>query len=143
VSKEKLFYVGVKALIENTKGQILLLKSPGWKAGKIDPHWDIPGGRIQEGGGVLATLKREVKEETGIAKVTDEQFFTSVISNHETKKSGATLGLVLMIYRVNVPALSRVKLSAEHTDYEWVDKKEAAKRLKHKYPEELTKALAS
>lgn len=51
------------------------------------------------------------------------------------------LGLVLMVYKVKLPKDSKIKLSEEHTDYGWVDKKEAAKRLAYKYPPEFTTLL--
>jgi len=60
-----------------------------------------------------------------------------ILDSHEKYK----LGLVLMVYKVKIPAYSRITLSDEHTDYEWVDKKEAAKRLAHKYPTEFTELL--
>ncbi|MEK7096209.1 MAG: NUDIX hydrolase [Patescibacteria group bacterium] len=63
MANEKLFWVGIKALIENGEGKILLLNSPGWKQKEIEAHWDIPGGRIEENQSVEEALKREVKEE--------------------------------------------------------------------------------
>ena len=139
--KEKLFHVGVKALIEDEQGRVLLLKAPAWEKGNIEAHWDIPGGRIQEGGDVADTLEREIKEETGISGLESSKFITAVISNHQIKYEDQMLGLVLMIYEVKVPSGSNITLSHEHTAFEWVDKKEAAKRLSDKYPSEFTEKL--
>lgn len=141
MAKEKLFWVGIKALIENDEGKFLLLYSPGWKQQSIKPHWDIPGGRIEEGQTAQEALKREVEEETGVVSIENSDFFTSVISRHEIDLEGCTIGLVLMIYKVKIPENSRIKLSDEHTEFEWVDKKEAAKRLAHKYSPEFTGLL--
>lgn len=141
MAKEKLFHVGVKALIENEEGEILLLKAPGWKKNNTPPHWDIPGGRIQEGGDALGTLMREIEEETGITRVHSAQLFSAVISKHEIPLDDKILGLVLMIYKTKVPGNPKLKLSHEHTAFEWVDKKEAAKRLANKYPAEFTESL--
>jgi hypothetical protein len=44
MASEKLFHVGVKALIVNSEGKILVMKTVAWY-GAI-AHWDIPGGRI-------------------------------------------------------------------------------------------------
>lgn len=143
MAKEKLFHVGVKALIEDEKGNILLLHAPGWAKNNTPPHWDIPGGRIQEGQVVEDALKREIEEETGIKKVRSVSFFTAVISKHEIPFEDRILGLVLMIYKITIPVGSKITLSHEHTEYEWVEPKEAAKRLENKYPEEFTKKLAS
>jgi 8-oxo-dGTP diphosphatase len=143
MAKEKLFQVGVKGLIQNKSGQFLLFKADVSKhRAQTTAYWDIPGGRIQEGHTLLDTLKREIREEAGITTISNPQFFTSVISKHEIPTdNGKKMGLVLMIYKVTVPERTRIVLSEEHTGVEWVDKKEAAKRLAHKYPPEFISLL--
>jgi hypothetical protein len=47
-----------------------------------------------------------------------------------------------MVYKVQIPKNSKIKLSDEHVAYEWVDKTEAAKRLGHKYPAEFIQLLS-
>ena len=143
MAKEKLFQVGVKALIENKSGQLLLVKADiSTHRSQTVAYWDIPGGRIQEGQTAITTLKREVSEEAGITKLSGIKFFSAVISNHEIPlENGKKSGLLLMIYRVTIPDKTKITLSEEHTGVEWVDKKEAAKRLANKYPPEFTKLL--
>jgi 8-oxo-dGTP diphosphatase len=143
MEKEKQFHVGVKAMVENAHGQILLMhEDVSNHSLPTSEYWDLPGGRMQVGESVVDTLKREVAEETGIVKITKPKFFTAVISNHEIKlKNGELVGLVLMVYIVSIPLYSQVTLSHEHLDFEWVDKAEAAKRLSHKYPPEFTQLL--
>lgn len=144
MSRPKFFFVGVKGLVENADGKILLLKADITKhRGNITPYWDIPGGRIdEEEDDALKTLQREIREETGISAIAKPMFFTAVISNHEIPlEDSRKAGLVLMVYTIEVPAGSRVTLSKEHVAYEWVDKKEAKKRLTHKYPAEFTGLL--
>jgi 8-oxo-dGTP diphosphatase len=138
----KLFNVGIKGLVENAEGKILVLKS-SLKGHRLPTkvYWDIPGGRIEEGEQILEVLKREIEEETGITKIHGPELFTVVISNHEIPFEDKILGLVLIVYKVNIPKNSKIKLSDEHTAYEWVDKAEAAKRLGHKYPAEFTQLL--
>jgi 8-oxo-dGTP pyrophosphatase MutT (NUDIX family) len=139
---EKLFQVGVKALITNDKDEILVLDSGEWHLKNQTQHWDVPGGRIQEGHTALETLRREVEEETGIKEVIDPQFFTAAVSNFKDIPVGEhKVGLLLMIYKVKIPKNSQIKLSHEHSGYEWVSRKEAAKRLAYKYPPEFTDLL--
>jgi ADP-ribose pyrophosphatase YjhB (NUDIX family) len=142
MAQEKLFQVGVKALITNDKDEILVLDSGEWHLKHQTQHWDIPGGRIQEGHTVSDTLQREVEEETGIKKIIDVEFFTAVVSNFKDIPVGDhKVGLMLMVYKVKVPQDSKVTLSHEHSGFEWVNREEAAKRLEYKYPPEFTEKL--
>ena len=143
MASEKLFHVGVKALIVNEDDNVLVLNvnTTNFKEDKT-PHWDIPGGRIQEGQTAIETLQREVLEETGIDQIDKAEYLTGVISNIEIPVSDELrVGLVLVVYKVVVPPNSTIVLSKEHTGYEWVSRAEAAERLRYKYPEEFTKAL--
>jgi 8-oxo-dGTP pyrophosphatase MutT (NUDIX family) len=143
IKMANLFNVGIKGLIENTEGKILVLKS-SLKGHRLptEAYWDIPGGRIEEDEHLLEVLKREIEEETGINEFKKEvEFFHAVISNHKIPFEDKVLGLVLMVYKVQIPEGSKVNLSDEHIAYEWVDKAEAAKRLSHKYPAEFTQLL--
>lgn len=143
MAKEKLFYVGIKALIRNKSDQILLMKSSLRDHGKgTKVYWDIPGGRVEKGNGVLDTLKREIEEETGITKINDPEFVTSVISHHEIPlNEEEKAGLVLMVYNVKIPENSQIRLSSEHTEFEWVSPDTAKQRLANKYPPEFSKNL--
>ncbi len=144
MANERLFYVGVKGLIKNREGKILLLKADVHNHSRgTKVYWDIPGGRIDEDSDVLTTLQREIEEETGITELSNIEFFTAVVSHHQIPLEGSrTAGLVLMIYTVEVPEDSKIVLNPEeHTEHEWVETNEAATRLANKYPEEFTSKL--
>jgi 8-oxo-dGTP pyrophosphatase MutT (NUDIX family) len=140
--KEKLFQVGIKALIINKKKQVLLLDSGDWHLKHQTRHWDIPGGRIQEGESVMTALMREIEEEIGITKIINSDFFTAVVSNFkDIPIDNRPVGLILMVYKVTVPEDSKIKLSHEHSGFEWFNASEASKRLAYKYPAEFTELL--
>ncbi|HWT55676.1 MAG TPA: NUDIX domain-containing protein [Candidatus Microsaccharimonas sp.] len=143
MAKEKLFHVGVKALITNRAGQILIFETDTSKF--LTPeqsHADLPGGRIDIGEDPLAALKREMVEETGITDFDGAELFTSVISPIQIPISQTErVGLALMVYRVTVPEGSTVTLSDEHTGYEWVSAREAARRLTYKFGQEFADTL--
>ena len=61
--KEQLFQVGVKALIEDEMGRVLLLKNRDF--------WDMPGGRMDQGEDVRQTLERELTEEIGVNELAE------------------------------------------------------------------------
>ncbi len=137
--KEKLFFIGVKALIQNNEGNILiLLADVANHRMNIEPYWDTPGGRIETGDNEADTLKKEVKEETGIELQDTGEIIATVFSNHEIPLyEGGTAGLLLRIWRVPFQDDMVVVISAEHTEYAWVTPVDAAERLSHKYPAEF------
>jgi 8-oxo-dGTP diphosphatase len=136
----KLFHVGVKALITDSSGKILLFKTPPWD--DMPAYWDLPGGRIEDNQTAEDALRREILEETGITNVTNIAYYSACISNIEIPVSEAEkVGLVLFAYTVDVPDGVAIQLSDEHTDYEWVERSELPERLKEKYPAEFTSGL--
>lgn len=138
----KLFHVGVKALMVNPEGKVLLCKTPPWK--DLPAYWDLPGGRIEDNQTAEEALRRELEEETGLTDVGAVTFFSGFISKIEIPVSDAqSVGLALMVYALKLTEDKSIKLSDEHTDYEWVSLAEAAERLKVKYPQEFTDALVS
>jgi 8-oxo-dGTP pyrophosphatase MutT (NUDIX family) len=137
----KLFHVGIKGLIFNKSGQLLLLKTIAWK--DIPAYWDLPGGRIEDTQTAEEALKREISEELGINQVNEATFVSSCISNIEIPVSATEkVGLVLMAYKITVPEDSEITLSDEHTDYQWTDLATAIELLQIKYPKEFTDGLA-
>jgi 8-oxo-dGTP pyrophosphatase MutT (NUDIX family) len=142
MANEKLFYIGIKGLIINETGKVLLLKADVSKHRKnVEPYWDIPGGRISDGQTVIETLQREIEEETGITELESYEFFTAVVSKHEVPLNDMLLGLALMVYRVKIPRGSKIIISEEHTAYEWASKAKARQYLSHKYPSEFIDKL--
>ncbi len=140
---EDLFHLGIKALIFNKSGEILLLKvnPKELKSYAGEPYWDIPGGRIRKNDTVGDTLRREVIEETGL-KISGFEPFTMVVSNIRIPQSdGSDVGLVLSVFKCSVENDGGIALSGEHTDYGWFPKEEAGKLLSVKYPKELTEKL--
>jgi len=143
MANEQLFHIGIKAMIEDDKGRILLMHESGVNHHPtMDDYWDLPGGRMSEGENALQTLKREIEEETGITKFDNPKFKTAVISNHQIKlPNQLTVTIALMVYQVTIAPKAKIKLSDEHIGYEWVSRAEAKVRLTHKYPKEFTDHL--
>lgn len=56
------------ALILNENNEIFLMKSPKWQN-----QWLVPGGKVEKGDSMRETVRKEVKEETGL-DVTDIEF---------------------------------------------------------------------
>ncbi len=62
---------GVKAFIEDSQGRLLILRHAKHELTK-KPSWGLPGGHINWGEDPEESLKREVKEELGVAIIARE-----------------------------------------------------------------------
>lgn len=141
---EDTYHLGIKALIQNEKGQLLLLKvNPAVLSGKKEAYWDIPGGRVQRGSTVDETLRRELVEETGITSVESTKPFAMVLSNIRIPAKPLDFGLILGAYICKVGQLQEIRISEEHTEYGWFSPKEAAELLKVKYPIDFTDKISA
>jgi len=143
---EDLFHLGIKAVIRNKKGEVLLLKTNpkkliithDWKG---QAYWDIPGGRIKKKDTVEKTLKREIKEETGIGKIRKITPFVMVLGNIRIPIGKETVGLILSTYLCDVDNLANLKISSEHLEGQWFTPKKASRLLEYKYPKTFTDKL--
>ena len=141
---EDLFQLGIKALITNSEGKILLLKinPEKLKEFKGKPYYDIPGGRIHRDSTIEETLKREIEEETGITEIKRFKPFSMTLSNIRIPYGDTDTGLILSVFVCEIDSSAKIILSDEHTEYGWFGSKEASKLLKVKYPKEFTDKIA-
>ncbi len=144
MSIEDVFHLGIKALIRNQKGEVLLMQVNLAKlGGERKDYWDLPGGRVQKGESVEDTLQREVLEETGIAEITNIQPVNMVLSNLRIPVDNEeTVGLILSIYACSVPDDIKVILSEEHIACGWFAPMKAAELLQVKYPSDFCDVVA-
>ena len=130
-AQRKTIFIGIKGLIQNEKGEILLLKADvANHRMNTEEYWDIPGGRIEHGYDEMQTLAKELEEVTGLALPNGCTLLDTVFSNHEIPLyEGGMAGLVLRIWRVPITGEVKVKLSFEHTEYDWFTPSTAAEHL--------------
>jgi len=140
----KRFYLGIKALIRNLKGEILLvLKNPkGIQELDMDhrlEYWDFPGGRLKWGEEIGDVLKRELEEEIGIRTFKNNGLFYAAVSNIDNQDGEG--GLILFIYECIVEGDFVPKISDEDVSFGWFDNKQASEKLRVNYPEDLIQKL--
>ena len=127
---EKQFGVAVKAVIHHQGKFLVVFKN---NREDINPNtFDIPGGRIKFGEKPEDALKREVMEESGL------KIRLLGITDVWTFIEGENFQLVGITY-ICEALTSEVKLSFEHSSFEWVDPKNKA--IMGKYPKWLANSI--
>lgn len=116
VPQKNYVLVGQKAIIIH-KGKILILKRSEKAGGK--GLWSIPGGALDKGENPKESINREIIEETKLNIPTVTPF--TIKSYTEDGDS------VLIIGYQGSSKSDEITLNWEHTDYKWVDKKDALK----------------
>ena len=143
---EDIFHLGIKGLVRNEAGKILLLKVNLAELRDYhgEAYWDLPGGRIHRGAQVEETLRREVEEELGVTEISKVVLVGMVLAKIRIpQKSGEDVGLILAIYNCSIDHSQPLRLSPEHTEAQWFAPKEATQLLVVKYPPEFTKMIAA
>ena len=76
--------------------------------------WEIPGGRLNIGEDPFEGLKRETKEETNL----DIEIIKPLNVRHFTRDDKQVITLIIFLCK---PSSKNIKLSEEHTAYDWID----------------------
>ena len=102
----------------SSNGKYIVLKRSGnnlTNKGK----WQFPEGKVKFGENLLSALKREVMEETGLGVV--DAKLLGIHSSISREASGA-FRFFRSVFRCR--AVGKIKLSREHSEYAWVDKRQ-------------------
>lgn len=102
-------------IIENDRGEILILRRANYMK-NFRTCWCIPGGNVDaKDKNTVETVVRETMEETGIEIDMAQQLKLKPIFTHKFEN-----GNVSDIYYIKLENTPDVKLSKEHSKYEWV-----------------------
>jgi len=123
------FAVTVKSFIVSDRQQLLIVKrrddikhKPG--------VWEIQGGRLETGENPFLGLKREVKEEVNL----EVEIQNPLKIHHFIRGDGQKITMIVFLCR---PITEDVKISSEHTDYQWIDINRAKSILTEDFHEEV------
>lgn len=110
------------ALILNEDNEIFLMKSPKW-----ENKWLVPGGKVDKGESMEQTVRREVKEETGI-ELDEVEFLDAKDGGNPDDFERDTHFIFLnFVCRAEDPDVELGQREA--TDYAWIEPEEALREL--------------
>ncbi|HTV43353.1 MAG TPA: NUDIX domain-containing protein [Candidatus Sulfotelmatobacter sp.] len=120
----------VGALVFNSKGEVLMIRTHKWSN-----LWGIPGGKIKFGETSEAALRREIFEETGL-KISDIEFVLVQDCIH-SKEFYRDAHFVLLNYTCRSAAKNpQVRLNEEGREFRWLSLADA-KKLKLNKPTKI------
>ena len=123
---------------KNKETKYLLLHYPSSAKAKKD-YWDLPKGHIEKGEKEIDTVKREVREETGLKEIEIVEGFKEHIK-YFFKFKGQTIFKIVIFYLARAKA-KNVKISFEHIGYQWLLYEQSLEQLTFKNAKDiLTKA---
>jgi bis(5'-nucleosidyl)-tetraphosphatase len=100
-------------------------------------HWDFPKGNIEKGEKLEETVKREVKEETGIEDIKFIPGFKESIK-YFYKLKGRNIFKIVTFFLAETET-KKVKISWEHIGFKWLPYQEAIAQLTFKNAKEILK----
>lgn len=107
---------------------------------KVGGRLDFPKGNIEEDEDELSAALRELKEESGIAKVKIVPGFKRVLNYYYRRGDGTLVSKTLILFLGETLEKS-VSTSWEHEGFEWLGLEEAVERIKyHGYRKVLEEA---
>jgi 8-oxo-dGTP diphosphatase len=112
--------LAVKAFIIK-ENKILIIKRSDKDTEKPNT-WEVPGGRLEENEDPILGLIRETKEETGL----DIKVLEPITVRHFTRDDGIEITMTEYLCE---PLTNDIKLSDEHSDYEWISIEKCKEKL--------------
>ncbi|MBW2999368.1 NUDIX domain-containing protein [Candidatus Woesearchaeota archaeon] len=124
------FAISAKSFIVNDNKLLIIKRSPDEVQ---KPNiWEIPGGRLESGEDPFEGIKRETKEETGI----DIEVLHPINIRHYTRDDGQAITMLIFLCKA---LNNNIKLSKEHTGFEWIPLENCKEKLAHFFYEEVDK----
>ena len=120
--------IAAKSFIVNNN-KLLILKRSSDDVQKPG-IWEIPGGRLEPGENPFKGISRETKEETGL----NIDVVQSLNVQHFTRDDGQIITMLIFLCKA---ADTDVKLSHEHSDFDWVSLDQCKEKLSHYFHEEV------
>ncbi|MEK7542285.1 MAG: bis(5'-nucleosyl)-tetraphosphatase [Patescibacteria group bacterium] len=122
--------------IEHGNPQYLLLHYPSSAKAKKE-YWDLPKGHIEKGEEEQDTVRREIKEETGLKDIELFDGFREEI-RYWFQFGGQKISKTVVFYLAKTRQ-ENVVISSEHLGFQWLEFAEAQQKLTYKNAKQILK----
>ena len=109
-------FVATKAFVKHGDRVLILRESSKYSDGANAGRWDVPGGRLEPGQRFLESLRREVREETGLEPEIGRPFHAS---EWRPTVRGEEWQIVGIYFECRADS-EAVVLSEDHDVFEWI-----------------------
>ena len=116
-----------KAIVLNGDGKMLAIRRSSTDT-RRPLQWDLPGGHLEDNEEMIAGIKREIKEETGLSVSNVHAIYAY---SEPRSWDGGESNVVFITYIAHASS-SEVTLSFEHDKAEWLNIEDALEL--YKYP---------
>lgn len=110
---ENTIIVAAKGIVLH-RGKALLIRRSAYDETAVGT-WEFSGGKLEFGEELEDCLRREIREETGLAVQVEELLYANTFLTHPWRQ-------VVVVNYLCGSAEEKVTLSREHTDFVWADK---------------------
>ncbi len=122
----------VGAVVLNSRNHVLLVFQ------RKNRYWEFPKGKVEPNETELATLQRELFEETGIKKYRVISGFRKSMY-YTFRHDGEPIKRKVVYYLVKTT--NRIRISDEHTEYMWLPLPKAKEKLRHKNHKKMIESV--
>ena len=125
----------VDGILVSEEGKILILRRANYMK-HFHGQWGFVGGSVEEKDkDNKAAIIREVKEETGIKLTFNEEHNMKVFGKQEHENEDGSIGADTEYWLIQLETNPEVKISKEHSKYEWVGPEEVRERNRNFMPD--------
>lgn len=125
----------VDGILVSENNKILILRRANYMK-TFKSCWGFVGGSVEEKDkDNKAAIIREVKEETGLELTFNEQHNMKVYDKQEHEREDGSIGSDTEYWLIKLETTPNIKISREHSKYEWVGPEEIKERNRNFMPD--------